>query len=122
MLDDLITELEEELRHAMLAGDAKTLGRLMGEALIVTTETDPLAEKVADLDLYRTGRLRLTKLEASERVVRRHDSMAVVGARMDVAGTLDGQPFGGAFRYSRLWRHSRKGWRVIVAHVSSVVE
>ena len=121
MWDDPIAQAEEELRRAMLAGDLATLDRLIDGELVFTTEGGAATDRVADLELYRTGRLRLTKMTPSEQRVRRYGTSAVVSVKMDVAGTFDGKPFGGAFRYTRLWNQRAEGWRVVVGHVSPVL-
>jgi len=120
MWDDPIARAEEDLRRAMLAGDLATLDRLIDGEMLFTTQSGAVADKVADLELHRTGRLRLTKMAPTEQQVRRRGSLAVVTVKMEVAGTFDGVAFGGTYRYAHLWTQRVEGWRVVVGHVSPV--
>jgi len=122
MLNDPIIALEEELALAMLMHDLATFDRLMDNARVVTIETDAVTETMADVTLFKTGRLRFSRLEASEQHVVRHPDSAVVSSKLEVAGTVDGKPFSGALRCNRAWRKLRKGWRVVSVHVSPAVE
>ena len=117
---DPIQQLEEELRLARLAGDVRTMSRLTEGALIVATDEVAPAHRLMHGELYRAGRLRLTRLETSEQVVCYRDCLSVVSVRTDVAGTLDGVPFSDVYRCIRMWRRYRKGWRVVVEHISPI--
>ena len=120
VLRNPIAAVEAELHEAMLASDVAELRHLTEACLLVTTDDSTVAAKLADVDLHRTGRLRLTKLEPSGLVVRFHDSIAVVSVTMDAAGTLDSAPFSEVYRCVRMWRRYRKGWRVVVEHISPI--
>jgi len=120
MPSDPIQQLEEELRLARLTGDVRTMSRLTEGALIVATDEVASAHRLTRGELYRAGRLRLTRLTTSEQVVCYHDSVAVVSVTMNVAGTLDGVPFSDVYRCIRMWRRYRKGWRVVVEHISPI--
>lgn len=56
--DDPTLARENELREAMLANDARTLDRLLDDALVFTA-----------LDAHRARRLRLTRLAPSDRCI-----------------------------------------------------
>ena len=120
MADDPILAREAELRAAMLANDVSALDQLIDDALVFTTLEGAVVGKQDDLDAHRARRLRLTRLEPSERYVQRHGPTAVVSVRMEIAGTWDGAPVGGALRYTRVWVQRPEGWRVVAGHMSAV--
>jgi len=107
---------------AMLTVDRATFDRLMNNAMVVMVKTDTVTNIIADITSFGKGRLRFSKLQPSEQQMTRHPTSAFVSGRLDVAGELDGTPFGGAVRYSRFWRKLRKGWRVVAVHLTPVVE
>ena len=121
-LGDPIAAAEEELLLAMLSGNRVIVDRLMDKAPIVTIQADAVTDMMADVTLFRTGRLRFSKLEPSELQVTRHPTSAVVSARLDIAGELDGEPFVCAVRFVRAWRKRPRGWRVMAVHLTPVVE
>ena len=99
---DPVLTAEAELRSAMLAGDVDALDRLLDADLVFTGLDGRVIGKAADLDAHRTGRLRLSRLDPSERHVVRCGPTVVVSVRVDLAGTYDGEPTGGAYRYTRV--------------------
>jgi hypothetical protein len=120
MDDDPILACEAELREAMLTNDVPALDRLIDDALMFTTLEGAVVGKQYDLAAHRARRLRLTRLEPSERRVERYGATVVVSVRMDIEGTWDGAPAGGAFRYTRIWVERPEGWRIVAGHMSPV--
>lgn len=118
---DDIAQREAELRRAQLAGDVAALDRLIDDELIFTGPNGALFGKQDDLNAHRAGDIRITRLDPSEERLQRHGpDVAVVIVRMEMAGTFFGQPFGGSFRYTRVWRRRADGWRIVAGHVSAV--
>lgn len=113
---------EAHLRQAMLCSDTDTLDRLIADDLVFTTHFGQVLSKQADLDMHRTGMLKLHTLDPSEQRIQADGDQAVVSVRMQIAGAYDGQPFAADLRYTRVWRRVAGGaWRVAVGH-SSVVQ
>ncbi|HEX9953168.1 MAG TPA: nuclear transport factor 2 family protein [Rubricoccaceae bacterium] len=118
--EQAVSELEERLRQAMLASDIDQLDVLIDDDLLFTTQTGAVVGKAADLDAHRSGQLRLTTLNPSDQRVLVAEGTAVVAVLMDVAGAYDGEPFAGAYRYTRVWGHTGRSWRVVAGHMSAV--
>jgi ketosteroid isomerase-like protein len=122
MNDDPILAREEELRQAQLAGDVEALDRLLDDALVFTTLEGAVVGKSDDLRLHRSGRLRITRMDPSDRHVLRLGPTAVVSVRMNAAAVVDGNVMKGALRYTRVWCERPDGWRVVAGHMSIVPE
>ena len=120
MTDDLILAREAELREAMLTNDVAALDRLIDDALVFTTLEGAVISKQDDLEAHRARRLRLTRLEPSDWRVLHCGTTAIVSVCMDLEGTWDGEPVGGALRYTRVWCECAGGWRVVAGHMSAV--
>ena len=120
MADDLILAGEAELREAMLANDVAALDRLIDDALVFTTLEGVVIGKQDDLDAHRARRLQLTRLEPSDQRVLRCGATAIVSVCMEIEGTWDGAPVGGALRYTRAWCERADGWRVVAGHMSTI--
>lgn len=117
---DPILEAEAALRDAMFANDIDALDRLLDDALIFTALDGTVIGKQWDLDAHRARRLRLARMEASDRHVVRLGAVAVVSVRMDLAGTWDGAPVEGSYRYTRVWAERPGGWRIVAGHLSAI--
>lgn len=118
--EQAVSDLEERLRHAMLASDADQLDALIADDLLFTTPTGAVVGKAADLDEHRSGRLRLTALDPTDRRVVTTPGAAVVSVLMAVSGVYAGEPFSGTFRYTRVWGPVGPSWRVVAGHMSAV--
>ena len=84
--EQAVLELEERLRQAMLASDTDELDLLLSDDLVFTTQTGDVIGKAADLDEHRSGPLRLTALDPSDRRVLTMGETAVVSVRRIGAG------------------------------------
>jgi ketosteroid isomerase-like protein len=118
---ETIAEREADLRRAMLAADVHALDRLLDDALVFTTHLGALVSKAGDIEGYRSGLLRLTRLEPADEEIRLYGNVAVVTVGVTLAGTYAGATFTGPFRFTRVWYKRAEGWRVVAAHVSEVV-
>lgn len=123
MSDDLTTalrEAERDLQRAQLAGDAAALAELLDDRLIYTGGPDGARyTKQDDLDIQRSGRQKLTKVEEEDLVVLADGTTGVTWFRGTLEGTFDGVPFAARLHFTRTWIHvPGSGWRVIAAHAS----
>ena len=111
---------ESRLRSAVLTADIAALDELLADDVAFVDQAGRILTKTMDLDAHRSGRLRVTSLEFSELVARELGEAAVVVVRATVAGTFDGAPFAGEFRYTRVWHRRAAGWQIVAAHCSAV--
>ena len=118
--DDPILEHEDALRQAQLHGDVEALDRLLDDALVFTTLEGTIVGKADDLDIHRSGRLRVTRMDPADRHIVHLGNTVVVSVRMEAEATFDGVWARNALRYTRVW-HERSGeWRVVAGHMSVV--
>ncbi|HVJ41524.1 MAG TPA: nuclear transport factor 2 family protein [Dongiaceae bacterium] len=115
-----INAMEAQLRQAMLTSDVDALEMLLAEDLIFVDPQGRVLDKAADLAAHRSGLLQLDQLDFAETEVRPQGDVAVVVTRSSLSGRYQGQVFAGDFRYTRVWRRSGRGWRVVAGHCSSV--
>jgi ketosteroid isomerase-like protein len=119
-IDGMLRASETALRAAQLAGDVGALDRLLDDALMFTGPDGAVYGKTDDLDAHREGWVRISRLQPSDERIQQYGTVAVVSVRMDMAGSWQGQPFEGPFRYTRVWRRTDDGWRIVAGHVSGV--
>lgn len=116
-----VEQVEKELRIAMLASDLETLDDLLSDELVFTNHYGQRLSKADDLAAHSSGLLSIDRLEPrAEPIIRLIGDSAIVSVTVDLAGTYDGQPFAGAFAYSRMWYRQGGKWRIEAAHCSSV--
>lgn len=116
-LQTQIVEVEEQLRTAMLGSDVVVLDGLLAPDLVFTNHLGQLLGKDDDLAAYRSGALKIARLDPSEQQVRVLGEAAVVSVRMQISGTYRDAPANGDFRFTRVWaRSEQQGWQIVAAH------
>ena len=120
MENQTIENLEEKLRHAMLTSDVSTLDELIADDLVWTMHTGSVVNKQFDLDAHRSGILRFTRLDISDRQIHPYGDCVVVTLKAELEGTLNGQAFLEAYRFTRVWLQRQNRWQIIAGHVSQV--
>lgn len=119
-VDAEILACEAELRLAQLTGDVGALDRLLDDALVFTNIDGTLAGKSDDLSLHRSGRLRITRMDPSDRHLLHLGATSVVSVRMNAEAIMNGVPVRATLRYTRVWHKRTGGWRLVAGHMSAV--
>ncbi|RXV65084.1 nuclear transport factor 2 family protein [Burkholderia stabilis] len=117
----VIEPYEAALRTAMLANDVDALDALLDDELVFTVPTGQIISKEDDLAAHRAKLLRLDQLDFHETRACAIDEMILTTTKATLAGRFDGTAFDGTFAYTRLWRRSGAGWRVVAGHASQVM-
>ncbi len=119
-LDDEILACEAELRDAQLASDVAMLDRLLDDLLVFTNVDGTLASKSDDLSLHCSGRLRITRMDPSDRHLLHLGTTSVVSVRMNAEALMNDVPVTATLRYTRIWHKRPDGWRLVAGHMSTV--
>ncbi|HLK63775.1 MAG TPA: nuclear transport factor 2 family protein [Bryobacteraceae bacterium] len=119
-IDDEILACESELRQAQLTGDIAALDRLLDDQLVFTNIDGTLATKSDDLELHRSGQLRITRMDPTHRQLLHLGATSVVSVRMNAEAIIDGAPVSATLRYTRIWHKRPGGWRLVAGHLSTV--
>ncbi|AOJ26932.1 nuclear transport factor 2 family protein [Burkholderia seminalis] len=117
----VIEPFETALRAAMLVNDVDALDTLLDDDLVFTVPTGQILSKEDDLSAHRAKLLRLEKLDVHEMRACAIDAMILTTTKATLAGHFDGIAFDGTFAYTRLWRRSGTGWRIVAGHASQVM-
>ena len=110
-----VTEAENQLFLAQLAGDADALDQLLHDDLIAVAPTGQIVTKEMDLDSHRAKTMIIE--EASTEI----DDINIMGdtalsiVTMNAKGKMMGTPLAGKFRYFRVWKRFDDTLKVIGA-------
>ncbi len=120
MLEAEIVACEQQLYKAQLSSDVALLQELLADEVVFVAPSGEIITKQMDLELHRSGGMKVTSLEPQELEIRTLNNAAVAIAKIFLAGSFQGESFSGSFRYTRVWHHTDKGWRIIAAHCSAI--
>jgi ketosteroid isomerase-like protein len=117
--EDEVRDAEEALRVAMLTNDVAALGSLLHDDLAFSGPDGVMVGKTDDLSAHTARRLRLTRLDFEEQQIAVEGLVAHVTVRAILAGTFDGNPCDGRYRYMRTWRKVDGRWQIVAGGVTN---
>lgn len=121
-MTELISQLEEKLRLAMCNSDIDTLDKLLASNLLFTNHLGQLISKQDDLAAHREKTFTIDTLDLSEQKLVSTGDIYIVSAKAYIAGSYQGAPTSGYFRFTRVWAHSKDGWQVLAGHSTLIDE
>lgn len=108
---------ERNLLEAIRTSDVELLDKLLHDALLFNSPTGETVTKAIDLENYRSGNINLHMVESSDQVLSAIGDNVVVAVTVEIKGNYLGQEIDGKFRYLRVWKQFKNGWRVIAGSV-----
>jgi ketosteroid isomerase-like protein len=115
-----VINAEIELLTAIKNADVPALERLLHPDLLFNLPDGQTITKQFDLDSYRSGKMKIEVLEASDQLINIIGDAAVVSVLVLLKGNYDNQPVNGVYRYLRVWKKSEANMQVIAGSCVSV--
>jgi hypothetical protein len=113
MKTEIIVNAEIELLTAIKKADVVALEKLLHDDLLFNLPDGNTITKEFDLNSYRSGKMKIDSLEASDQIINIIDDTAVVAVTISLKGAFDNNPIIGAFRYIRVWKQFDESLKVI---------
>lgn len=108
-----IQDLEQQWRSAILNTDVPLMDKLLSEDYVGISMSGEISTKTMQLDRLRSSKLTISKLDLTDVKVKLLGRVAIVTSLADVAGTDDGVPITGRFRYTRVYQRVSPGsWKI----------
>ncbi len=98
MKTEAVVNAEIELLTAIKYADVSALEKLLHDDLLFNLPDGNTITKQFDLDSYRSGKMKVESIEASDQIISIIDDMAVVTVSSCIKGTYDNAPINGAFK------------------------
>jgi len=113
---------ERALQAAQRAGDVGALGALLHPRCVGVGPDGSVFSREDDLEGYRSGRLRVTRLEEESLDVQEDARSGVTRLVAAVEAVQDGAAVSARLTYTRLWVRADDGWRVLAATLAPATE
>ena len=110
---ETVVNAEIELLTAIKKSDVMALDSILHDDLLFNMPDGQTITKEFDLQVYRSGRMKIDSLEASDQIVNIIDNSAVVAVTVALKGSYDEHPINGVFKYIRVWKKVGKNLKVI---------
>ncbi|MEN2415849.1 nuclear transport factor 2 family protein [Flavobacterium mesophilum] len=99
-----VVNAEIELLTAIKKADVPILEKILHDDLLFNLPDGNTITKEFDLDSYRSGKMKIDSLEASDQIINIIGDAAVVAVTVSLKGAFGDYPINGAFRYIRVWK------------------
>ncbi len=117
---DAFLAIDASWNSLRLESDVEGLERLLCDDWLLT-HSDGRVQDKADYLRELSSRTRANQaIENQEVEVRLHGDTAVVTGTSVQAGTRNGQPWSGRFRFTRTWIRRDGEWRMLASHSSRI--
>ncbi|KRT14100.1 hypothetical protein ASU31_21175 [Pedobacter ginsenosidimutans] len=116
----LIADLEEKLLDGFKRTDLNTLDLLFADGMLFHDQYGNVLDKEMDLDAYRSGMIKITKINVSKREIRVFESIVIVSASLFIKGSYSNILLNGKYQWLRVWGKVREDWKVISASCTSI--
>jgi len=121
--EDVIRQLEEQERQAVLKQDLTALERLWSEEFIVNNPQNQISKSRGDvLALVKRGLIRYAAFDRRIESIRFNADVAIVMGAETVEPVGDAPRAGGAVerRFTNIWRKQDAEWRMIARHANVI--
>jgi ketosteroid isomerase-like protein len=116
-----IEQLEEAWRNAVLKTDTAALGGLLADDYIAITASGTLQTKEEALASLRSGRVRITSIDFSDRKLRFYGHTALVTSLANVKASTAENEVSGSYRYTRVYVFDPQGrWKIVSFEASRI--
>lgn len=110
---EAVVNAEIELLTAIKNADISVLEKILHDDLLFNLPSGNTITKEFDLTSYRSGKMKVDALEASDQIINLIGDTAVVAVTVSLRGVFDTNSINGAFRYIRVWKQFEEGLKVI---------
>lgn len=111
--DDAIRALERQRLEAMVAGDARTLERILADDLEYGHSTGAVESKATLIARLADGSLDYVALQARTLDVRLHDGAALASGTLDVEAIAGPRRLKGALRFLAVYVRRDARWQLV---------
>ena|SRR6218665_335008 len=110
---EAVINAEIELLTAVKSSDVLVLEKMLHDDLLFNLPDGQTITKEFDLNSYRSGKMKIDSLEASDQIINIIDDSAVVAVIISLKGTYEKNPINGVFKYIRVWKQFENNLKVI---------
>lgn len=108
-----ILHAEQRLLDAQKNSNLEHLDLLLHDDLLFIAPNNEIVSKMADLEMHRSGNLKVLASHAEEPMIAISGDTATVIVDVHLRVEFLQQPFEGLYRYLRVWKAYGNDWKII---------
>ena len=108
-----LLKVNKEYDEGLVRGDTSALDLIFGEEFIYTSTSGEVVNKSQQLELIRSGQMKIESGASDDIQVRLYGNMALVIGSFKAKGQFKGQAFDSTERYTSVWVKRGGRWQLI---------
>ena len=113
-----IKALQGQLRQATLKGDTSFFEKYWADDYVAIHGDGKLSTKAQEIENFKSGTTRYESIEVREVKIRTYGDTVVVNWLGSVKATINGKPYSGDFRNTRVWVKQNGNWKIVLFQIT----
>lgn len=113
-----LTKIKQQWSEAEMNKDIPFLNKLWADDCVFGTSLGTVMNKPQLIALIKGTTRRVTELHSDDIHVRLYGNMAIMTDRTTMRGIYKGKPYGGIYRYIRIFEKQDGTWRVVLVQAT----
>jgi ketosteroid isomerase-like protein len=115
-----IEALHAQLMEATLKHDPGFLEKYLADDYMAIRNDGQLTTKVQEIENYKSGVTKYESIEIREATMRIHGNTAIYNSLNSIKATINGRPFSGDVRNTRVWVKQNGNWKIVAFQATQV--
>ena len=120
--EEQIKILEAQQIEATLKGDASSLEKYASDDYVAIRGDGKLGTKVQEIESFKSGGTKFESYDVHELKVRVYGDAAIVNLLYFVKATINGKPYSGDVRATRVWVRQKNNWKLVTHQATRVIQ
>jgi ketosteroid isomerase-like protein len=116
-----IKTLQGEVMQAILKSDTNVMEKYYSDDYVAIHGDGRLTTKAQEIENFRSGVTKYDSITVREAKIRIYGDTAVVNALASVKTIVNGQPYSGDVRNTRVWVRQSSTWKLVVFQTTRVI-
>ncbi len=119
-VEEEMKALQGQLRQATLKGDTSFFEKYWADDYVAIHGDGKLSTKAQEIENFKSGAVKYESIEVREAKIRTYGDTVVAIWLGSVKATINGKPYSGDFRNTRVWVKQNGNWKIVVFQVTRV--
>jgi ketosteroid isomerase-like protein len=119
--------VEQEIRalealriEAILKGDTSFFEKYCADDYMAIRGDGKLSTKAQEIENFKAGTTKYESIDEHELKIRIYGDTAVANARSSIKATINGWPYSGDVRNTRVWVKQKGNWKLVTFHATRI--
>jgi len=119
-VEQQITALSDQAIEASLKADTSFFEKYYADVCTIIHGDGKLSTKAQEIENFKSGALKYDSIDVRKLKIHAYGDTAVVTSLVSEKGTINGKPFGGDVRATRVWVKHKGDWKTVSFQVTRV--